>query len=360
MKVALLGNAESIHCIRWVNGLIDRGLEVVMISAHSEGRGLNPKVDLRLLSSKPPLGYITGINELSSILNETQPDLINAHYATGYGLMARFARRRPLMLSVWGADVYDFPAKSPIHKWLLRGNLQAADVIGSTSHCMARQTRRIGTDRHIYITPFGVDTQLFSPAPKPLGVMNQIVIGTVKTLSYKYGIDILIQAFAQVWVELGQPNKLRLEIAGEGVDQTMLMKLCEHLGIKSQVHFHGKVSHEEVPALINRMDIFVALSRLDSESFGVAVVEAAACGKPVLVSDAEGLAEVTDDGISGIVVPKNNPKAAALALRKLIDNKEMQLKMGKAGRQRVEREYSWEKSLDLMLQAYHQTLAQHQ
>ena len=105
------------------------------------------------------------------------------------------------------------------------------------------------------------------------------------------------------------------------------------------------------------MDLFVALSRFDSESFGVAAVEAAACGKPVLVSDAQGLAEVTRVGETGLVVPKDDVRAAAVALRSLITDKDLRARMGEAGRRHVELCYSWDRSLDLMLDAYRNILA---
>lgn len=357
MKVALLGNSESIHCVRWANGLVARGVDVVMISAHPGTNGIDPAVDMRVLPTRVPLGYVTSASQLRRIFAETRPDIVNAHYATGYGLLARLANCRPLMLSVWGADVYDFPRKSPLHAWLLRGNLEAADAIGSTSECMARETRRTSSARPIFVTPFGVDTRVFGLAPKPSDLQHQVVVGTVKTLSHKYGIDTLVQAFAQAWDELGRPETLRLEIGGAGEDRVPLGQLCERLGIAGQVHFHGQVPHSAVPGLIHRMDVFAALSRLDSESFGVAAVEAAACGKPVLVSDAQGLAEVTLDGVTGIVVPKNDPRAAALELRRLIEDAGLRARMGEAGRRHVEEHYSWEKSLDKMLEAYRIVLA---
>ncbi len=356
MKVALLGNSASIHCVRWANGLVSRGVDVVMISSHPGVEGFDPAVDLRVLSAHPPVGYITGAGQLREILIETKPDILNAHYGTGYGLLARLAAFRPLMLSVWGADVYDFPRKSPMHTWLLRGNIEAADAIGSTSECMARETSRISNARPIYVTPFGVDTQLFYPATKPADLHDCVVVGTVKSLSSKYGIDSLIQAFAQVWCALGRPMGLRLEIGGGGEDRESLGRLCEQLGIAGQVHFHGQVPHSEVPKLIHRMDIFVALSRLDSESFGVAAVEASACGRPVLVSDAQGLAEVTIDAVTGIVVGKNDPLAAAAALRRLVEDADLRRRMGAAGRGHVVKTYSWDMSLDIMLNTYYRIL----
>src|SRR5690606_35214533 len=116
-------------------------------------------------------------------------DLVNAHYASGYGTTARFAGFAPTLLSVWGSDVFDFPMKSPLHRWWMRGNLMAATRVASTSHAMAAQTRRIAPELgDIAVTAFGVETDRFAPpSPTVRRPEAAIVVGTVKTLKPVYG-----------------------------------------------------------------------------------------------------------------------------------------------------------------------------
>src|SRR5699024_1434134 len=111
-----------------------------------------------------------------------------------YSTSARLANSLAFVLSVWGSDVYDFPYKSPIHKWLVRKNLLAADIVASTSHCMAAQTRSLAPGlEEIPITPFGVDMTAYENI-SPVSTDNKnIVIGTVKVMADKYGIDTLIE-----------------------------------------------------------------------------------------------------------------------------------------------------------------------
>jgi hypothetical protein len=70
-------------------------------------------------------------------------DLLNVHYASGYGTTAALSGFRPWMLSVWGSDVYDFPYESRLKGWWLRRNLRQADLIGSTSEAMAQQVKAL-------------------------------------------------------------------------------------------------------------------------------------------------------------------------------------------------------------------------
>lgn len=351
MRVALLGPGNSIHIQRWANGLASRGLAIHLITAHDVMPGIDQAITVHRLQHSAPWAYLRSAAEIEKYLKTLKPDLLNVHYATGYGLLARRSGFQPTLLSVWGSDVYDFPEKSALHRWLVRGNLQSAAAAASTSECMARRTSLVAPPKRLFVTPFGVDESLFKPAPTG-DKRGKLFIGTVKTLSRKYGIDVLIHAFALAAQELGASTELSLEITGTGPEEAALKELVVQLGLSSVVTFHGAMPHARVPEMLQRLDIFAALSRDDSESFGVAAVEAAACGLPVVVSDADGLAEVTLHGKTGFVVPKGNHQAAASALVQLANDKELRQTLGASGRQHVLDHYTWNQSLDTMIAAY--------
>ena len=107
-----------------------------------------------------------------------------------------------------------------------------------------------------------------------------------------------------------------------------------------------------VPDFLRSFDIYAAPSRLDSESFGVAILEASACGVSVIVSDAGGLPEVVADGVTGLIVPRDDPEALARALERLALDPELRARMGRAGRERVEQLYSWPKCVDRMVDIF--------
>lgn len=349
MTIVLLGPANTVHIQRWANGLVSQGVQVFLISVHASTLKLDSRVNVHILKNRAPLGYFSNFIELKALLKQIKPDLVNVHYATGYGLLVRLAGFQKTLLSVWGSDVYDFPMKSIFHRWLLKGNLKAATAIGSTSDCMAKKTMETFRHRHVFITPFGIDERKFSPSENARE-KSKIVIGTIKTLAPKYGIDTLIEAFALVVKHHSNSNQLILEITGGGPEMGNLLVLAKSLGIDKQVVFHGAVGHERVPDLVNRLDIYVALSRY--ESFGVAILEASACEKPVVVSDADGPAEVTIDGETGFIVPREDAKAAADAILELVKDEKLRLQMGQGGRLHVLGHYTWDKSLDLMIDAY--------
>jgi glycosyltransferase involved in cell wall biosynthesis len=366
MKIALISGANSIHTIRWANGLSGAGHEVHVISQHPAVEHFDQEVTVHEFPFRGVLGYFLIVPAVRKLLHAIKPDIVNAHYASGYGTTARLVGYSPWVLSVWGSDVYDFPFKSPLHKWLVQKNIKSANRVASTSHCMAVQTCTLaGSLSEIAITPFGVEMSAFpNVVPEVAKVPRKLTIGTVKTMNPKYGIDTLINAFAILVARLAMLENdirpdIKLRLVGGGDQTAELKALAEQLGISDKVAFIGQVPHAQVPHELSKLDIYVALSRLDSESFGVAILEAGAAALPVVVSDAGGLPEVTVDGVTGIVVPRDDPSAAAGALERLVLDADLTSNMGLAGRAHVSKNYSWPSSIKTMLDVYEQTIQAH-
>jgi glycosyltransferase involved in cell wall biosynthesis len=360
-RVALLGPANSIHLQRWAHALVARGHAVCVLSQHACERQLLPATaNVFMLPRSGELGYFTNAWRARDVLNAWRPDVLNAHYASGYGTTAALCGVRPLLLSVWGSDVYDFPYEGAFKGRLIRGNLRRATAIASTSHAMARQVQRlVPAITDIAVTPFGVDLAQFAPDAANRDATS-ITLGTVKSLAPKYGVDLLLRAFAGLLNNpqvLALPQPCRLMIVGDGPQRAELEALAAELGIAAQTTFVGAVAHRDVPAWLNRLDIYAAPSRLDSESFGVAVIEASACAVPVVVSDAGGLPEVVRDGETGLVVPRDDVPALQAALTKLVLDAALRDRLGARGREHVEREYEWAHCVELMEAAYANVIA---
>ena len=358
MKIIFLGEAGSIHTIRWVNSLSEKGLEVILVSLKGEVETIgkiNDNVKVIYLPFGTKLGYYLNVFALKKIISKEKPDLINAHYASGYGTLGRLSGFNKKLLNVWGSDVYDFPNESKIKKRIIEKNLKNYTAIASTSYCMAEETKKYleNKSKEIFITPFGVDTEKF----KNLNIEkkeNEITIGIVKTLTEKYGIEYLIKAIKELEniLDIENYKKIRLLIYGKGELKNKLEDLTKELQIEDKVIFKGYISNEDVPKALNEMDIFVVPSILDSESFGVAAVEAMACEIPVIASSVGGLKEVIVDKETGYLVPKKDHKEIAKYLKKLILDKNLRTSLGKNGRKRVLENYDWNSNVDYMIKIY--------
>jgi glycosyltransferase involved in cell wall biosynthesis len=352
VHIALLGPANSVHLQRWAVALHERGRRVTVLSQQvDDALALPDGLAFQPLPYRGELGYLRNAMFLRRWLRAHRPHLLHAHYASGYGTTAMLAGWHPTLLSVWGSDVYEFPYQSRLKGWLLRRNLRFADALASTSQAMAQQVRRLWPGAgEIALTPFGVDLQRFVPAARAPG---PVTIGTVKSLAPAYGIDVLLRAFARI----AGACDARLLIVGDGPQRAELQVLAHQLHIDVRVRWAGTVPHADVPAWLQRLDVYVAASR--HESFGVAVVEAMACGVPVVVSDAGGLPEVVVAGESGLVVPRDDPAALAAALQRLIDDVPLRQRLGQAGRARARAEYAWPDCVSRMLACQDAVIARH-
>jgi glycosyltransferase involved in cell wall biosynthesis len=347
MKLVLLAPASSVHTQRWANALCDRGIEVHVISEHAPLKGYAEKILLHCLPHRSGAGYIFNGGGLRKIISRVRPDVVNAHYATGYGTLARAVRDVPVVLNVWGSDVFEFPVKSALHGWWLRRNLFNAARLVATSQVMADRTHDLVPERpRPEVVPFGVDVERFHPSDTTTRIQGTVLIGTIKSLARVYGIDTLIAAFARVHA-LRPSGTLRLRIVGDGPDRDRLQRFAASLLPSAAVEFVGAVPHDRVPNELSKLDVFVALSR--QESFGVAVIEASAAGLPVLTSTAGGLPEVVRDGVTGYTVPVDDVDAAAARLDELVASRDLCDRMGKAGREFVLQHYEWSSCVDRMI-----------
>jgi len=346
MKICYLSDINSVHTHKWIKYFKEKGYDIHVISlslGEYEGVTVHSlEVEETLVKQKndfKKISYFNKIRKVRQLIKEINPDILHAHYATSYGLLGSLANFHPYILSVWGSDVYDFPKKSYLHKLLLEYNLKRADYIFSTSNVMRKETLKY-INKNIEVTPFGVDTSIFIPKERR-GDYDKIVIGTVKSLEEKYGIEYLIRSFKVVKDKYSHLN-LKLKIAGKGSQEEYLKELTKKLNIDTYVEFLGFLKENSVVEAFQSFDIAVFPSILDSESFGVAAVEAEACGLPVIVSDCDGLMESTKPNVTSLLAKKKDIKSLSDQIEKLVTNKELRENMGRAARKFVQDNYSLE------------------
>ena len=356
MRILFIGSQKSNHSKKWVNNLVAREHEVLLVYQHESSDTsveFDPRVKTHMLKYGGYKSYILNIPELRKIYKEYQPDVVNVHYMSGYGLMATLAGARPLVLNCYGSDIFVAPKKSKIVKWIVKQLLINADAVAATSKAMAAEAKRIMGKRHkdVTVTPFGVDITLFKK-DEDRKYSERPVIGIIKYLKPEYNIPLLIKAFA-ITREIAKVKPL-LHIYGSGPLKEEFVSLCKQLNIYDDVTFFETIPNQEVPKALNTMDIFVNSSNV--ESFGVNIVEAMACELPVVATPCPGPKEVIDNGITGIVLKDWNENELADELIKLVENPALRMQYGKAGREKVLREYDWRKNVETLINVYKQVV----
>lgn len=368
LKLLILADIENHHTKKWAVPIANSGINVRLVGFGKRIPDIYNNSNIVVSLFNPKWDYTKSVKggslakliccmcvfELRAIINSYKPNLIHVHSAATYGMIGLLCGFNPYIVSLWGSDVYIMPKRSFLHLNFLKLNLLRASKIFSTSTAMAREATKY-TKKPIYITPFGVDIQQFRPLKKN-NIFNKkdIIIGTTKSLEKVYGIDYLIEAFS-ILNRRYDNYQLKLLIVGDGSEKGNLQNLVASKGLQDNVIFIPKVSPDKMPQICNMIDIFVVLS--NSESFGVSILEASACGIPIVATKIGGIPEVVKDGITGFLIPPADPSAAANAIAKLIIDINLRSQMGRVGREFVKRNYNFQYNLDNMISLYKQIAA---
>jgi phosphatidylinositol alpha-1,6-mannosyltransferase len=238
---------------------------------------------------------------------------------------------------VYGTELTTTRRSARMQRAVRRLLLGASRVI-VISDFAAEQTIRLGVaaGRIVKIAP-PVDAERFHPAATPRASSHDgESLLTVARLIPRKGIDTVIRAVALLRESF---PRLQYRIVGEGSDRARLERLATELGVDDHVEFAGDV--DDVVPEYQRCDIFVMASRTiasegEVEGFGIAFSEASACGKPVVGGRSGGVPEAVIDGLTGVLVPPDDPVTLAQTLTRLLRNRDERERLGRQGRAHAE------------------------
>jgi glycosyltransferase involved in cell wall biosynthesis len=286
-------------------------------------------------------------------------DVVHAHWAIPTGPAAVMAARKlhvPSVITMHGGDVYvnpeqgyDFPTRwyvRPALRWTLR---HAGALTAITEDCRQHALRAGAPAEHIRLVFNGTDLRRFSPGENGRGdsPFGPHMIFACRQLFPRKGIRFLLEAGAELKPEF--PD-LKIVVAGDGFERPELAKLAIDLGIAGDVTFLGWVPNADLPPYYRAAAVSVIPSL--EEGFGIPAAEAMGCEVAVVASDAGGLPEVVENGVTGLVVPRGNSKALAQAIRALLEDPQRRRRMGQAGRARALRLFDWDRSAEQFEEIY--------
>jgi glycosyltransferase involved in cell wall biosynthesis len=180
-------------------------------------------------------------------------------------------------------------------------------------------------------------------------------------LVHKKGLDVALDAFATL--DPATRATARLVIFGYGDLDATLKEQAAALGLAERVLFTGKVARERIPAFFGAADLFLLPSVHDHagnvDGLPNTLLEAMACGLPIVASDVVGVPLVIDDGVHGLLAPERDPAALARAIGVLLHDPARAAALGQAARARVERELTWPRIARRYLAAYESAIARY-
>ena len=312
-----------------------------------------------------PFMFLSGMFHLLWLHRKHSFDLIHAFWLLPNGFIGAVVSKLcdiPLMVALRGSDIF-ISKQNPVFRSMARWALKNATMVTSVTPAFFPDLEDFGVPAEkMRLIPNGSHPRLFpSPSHSKRVELRQhllipdgnLVIFALGRIVLKKGFDILIEALSLVIEKVPQ---VTLVIGGDGTDLGRLKTLAKELGVSDCIRFTGTINRDEVPDYFHLCDIFTLPAVFDPkgnvDGCPNVILEAMACGKPVVASGISGIPIVVKDGETGILVEEKNVEALTAALVTLLTDKRKRDLYGVSGKKRILNELTWDKVIEQIKDVY--------
>ena len=344
LGIALAERGHDVHFLAYADLPRVRGTSRVQVH----------KVDVSAypLFKYPPYDLAL-TSKLLELIQGIQLDIVHAHYAIPHALCAYLARQMApeskvkIVTTLHGTDI-TVVGSDEAYRAVTRFGILHSDRIIAVSEFLAQETHRLfEIDREILVVPNFVDTTRFKPGEKSVAAPFSIAhLSNFREV--KRPLDV-IQAFAI----LRRHVDARLTLIGEGPQLEACLDLAKRLLVSNLIDVLGPV--QDVETVLAHTDLLLQPS--GSDAFGLAALEATACGVPVIGYKVGGLPEVIVDGETGFLVPFRDVRALAAQAVRVLTEPNLRRHLAREGRRRAVECFGVSHCVDLHEQIYHQMMA---
>lgn len=312
------------------------------------GAGIIPNVKKSFLAKLQIPGFLASqIKNAKSTIEKNKINLIHAHWLIPQGLIGAMLKKKyklPLIVTIHGSDL--FPLKNKFFKSLQKKVADNADIITVNSEAAKNElvSRFPEIKNKIVKIPMGIDTKLFRPknaGGKFKKYKGKKIILFAGRLNEQKGIECLFKALPIVISEI---KNIKLLIIGEGEYRKQLEKAADELNIRNHVEFLGSKSHNELAGYYNLADVFVLpsiTSRIGTESFGLVLAEAMACGTCVIGSSSGGINEIIKNNENGLIFQEKNSEELADDIIKILKDGKFRERLAENGLKYSRKNFDW-------------------
>lgn len=316
-----------------------------------------------------PFLFISGIFHLFWLSRKQKFAVIHAHWLLPNGFISAVVNRLlkiPFVITLHGSDIF-VSKLNPIFKSMAKWTLKHAAMVTSVTPTFLPELAALGVpEEKRCMIPNGVTPSVFSiPSQKRITNLretlsipeNDLVVFALGRIVLKKGFDVLIQALPRVQKKV---RNVTVIIGGDGTDLPRLKTLAEEQNVSSIIRFPGTINREDVPTYFHLCDLFVLPAVFDPkgnvDGCPIVILEAMACGKPVVSSNISGIPIVVKDGETGLLVGEKNVDALAAAIITLLENPEKRKQFGRAAQQRIQQELTWSNTMEQFISIYQQNV----
>jgi L-malate glycosyltransferase len=292
--------------------------------------------------------------DLRGVIRQIKPQLIHAGPVQTCAFLAALSGFRPLLTMSWGFDLMQDAERNAWWRWATRYTLGRSTFFVSDAEVTRSKAIAYGMEPGCTaVFPWGVDLAHFKPGasrkPAPKGGKAPFMLFCNRSWEPRYGVDVLARAFTIVARE--RPN-VSLLLLGDGSQAQGIRQILSAGNVLERVQFAGQISQRELPRWYGMADLYISPSHVDGSS--VSLMEALACGLPVLVSDIPANKEWVSDGVNGWLFPDGDAAALAQRILDVTDGRDELQAIGRAARVVAEQKADWSRNFGVLLEAYRQ------
>lgn len=341
MKLCFIAKASSVHSLKWIKYFAERGHEIHWISLSSNIFGDIENVKFYFLKEhkRRILSVLLNLLKIRRLVKEINPDLLHVHYVGINGILASFSGFKPLVMTVWGSDIFGRGDRWWVRPFINHA-LKKAKVITCGGIYIKKKIEERGIEANkIKLVYWGINTERFSPREKE---KTSLVIISLRSLEAVYNIHTLIKAIPLV------PFNVKFVIGGIGCQGDELKKMAQ--GIPN-VEFTGLLSQDQILKRLRSADIYVSTSLSDG-GLSQCTSQAMSCQLPVIVTDLEVNKEWIKDGINGLFIPTKNPVILAEKIVTLIKDQELRQRLGREARKTIKQGLDYNREMKKVVDIY--------
>jgi len=358
----LLGGAE-VQAQQLASGLIKRGIKVSILTRRFKGLpryevigGIPVYREIRTIE----MGILWGICYIVSVFTflyrkRKEYEIIHCHIVQGFHTFISlffkyFFKKRVIVKMSSSGETSDLKILKELKCGVLFLRwIRNVDKIISVCKKASLEILHNGFSKETLVEiPNGIDINRFSER----SLRNKNDIRTITYIgrldSYK-GVNFLIEGFKQL---LSKVDSVRLNIVGDGPDEPLLKNAAKELGIADHITFKGR--REDILSELYNTDIFVLPSL--SEGMSNVLLEAMACGLPVVATFVGGNSDLIRDRYNGILIPPRDSTMLSVALLELLEDEELAQRLGEEARKTIEKNYSMDQIVDKYIKLYERLL----
>ena len=369
LTIMHIGNGRAFKIKAIVDAFVERGHRLHMVPIPPI-EGDWPGVTWHNLPTPGvpgPLRVAARLAQVRSLARRLRPDVVHAHNAWGPGWYGAACGVHPFVIHAYGGDLLpeQYAGRPALQRRLTRWACRTADRVVVTGRHMIDASSGLGIPRdRLMLLPRGVDLRSFKPGVDTSALRASLGIGDATPVMFSpryqidealYNVDVVLDAFASFKRHFPKAVCIQMYAPKCVEAKRDLEARAAQLGLADAYRLVPAADNATMPLFYNLADVVASVP--SSDGFPVTVLEASACGTPLVVSRLPYCDEWFDERRNGLIVPVRDADALATAMIEVCTDRELHDRIARAGRQLVEERADYHRCMDALERDYRSLIA---